>query len=99
MVAFMVAFLAESRSGKRSSDAKMENRFQAMDVKMENRFQAMDAKMENRFQAMDDKIDGLRHDMDSRFDTVFAELRGVRQDLGYLAGRVGVELPAHPASL
>ena len=77
MVAFMVAFLAESRSGKRSSDAKMENRFQAMD----------------------DKIDGLRHDMDSRFDTVFAELRGVRQDLGYLAGRVGIELPAHPASL
>ncbi|HUY86702.1 MAG TPA: hypothetical protein VMU77_06275 [Acidimicrobiales bacterium] len=94
MAVFFVALFAEGRAGRRHLDAKWDARFVAMDAKIDSKIDGLRSDMDARFIEINTKFG----EIDSKFDVVFAELRGVRQDMGFLAGKIGVELPVRTAS-
>ena len=65
-----------------------------LDTTIDSKVDALEVKMDQRFQGVDRRFDEVHRDMNTRFDGVHKEIRDVREDLGFIAGRLGQPLPS-----
>ncbi len=105
MVALFGVLFADIQAVRRHLDTTIDSKVDALEVKMDQRFQGVDRRfdevhreMNARFDGvhreMNTRFDGVHREMNTRFDGVHKEIRDVREDLGFIAGRIGQPLPS-----